>query len=100
MTKAECESCFFFLAQNSIIPTLENANMLLLSKEATDKDRSLKTQLLVTSNDSQETLSGERVWKNNDFFQDLRPDLNLEKKNTRKHFVLYESISFVDCKKL
>ena len=40
--------------------TLENANMLLLSKEATDKDRSLKTQLLVTSNDGQEKLSGEK----------------------------------------
>ena len=43
---------FFFLVQNSINRTLENANMLLLSKEATDKDHSLKTQLLVTSNDS------------------------------------------------
>ena len=55
--RAECESYFFFLAQNSINRTLENANMLLLSKEATDKDRSLKTQLLVTSNDGQEKLS-------------------------------------------
>ena len=44
-------------------------------------DRSLKTQLLVTSNDSQEKLSGEIIWKNNGFFKDLRPDLNLEKKN-------------------
>ena len=51
---------FFFLAQNLINRTLENANMLLLSKEATDKDRSLKTQLLVTSNDGQEKLSGEK----------------------------------------
>ena len=45
---------FFFFAQNSINRTLETANMLLLSKEVTDKDRSLKTQLLVTSNHSQE----------------------------------------------
>ena len=51
---------FFFLAQNSINRTFENANMLLLSKEATDNDRSLKTQLLVTSNDGQEKLSGEK----------------------------------------
>ena len=42
--------------------------MLFLSKEATDKDSSLKTQLLVTSNDSQEKLSGENVWKNNGVF--------------------------------
>ena len=54
--------------QNSINRTLENANMLLLSKEVTDKDCSLKTQLLVSSNDGQEKLSGENVWKNNGFF--------------------------------
>ena len=29
---------------------LEKANMLLLTKEATEKDRSLKTQLLLTTN--------------------------------------------------
>ena len=61
----------FFLAQNSINRTFENANMLLLSKEATDKDCYLKTQLLVTSNDGQEKLSGENVWKNNGFFSRL-----------------------------
>ena len=55
--------------------------MLLLLKEATDNDRFLKTKLLVTSNDSQEKLSSENIWKNNGSFQDLRPDLNLEKKN-------------------
>ena len=63
--------------------------MLLLSKEATDKDRSLKTQLLVISNHSQEKLSGENVWKNNDFFQDLRPDLNLEKKIIPENTLFY-----------
>ena len=41
---------------------LEKANMLLLSKEMTDKDRSMKTQLLIKSNDSsEEKLSGEKV---------------------------------------
>ena len=86
---------FFFLAQNLINHTLENANMLLLSKEATDKDHSLKMQLLVTSNDSQEKLSGENVWKNNSFFQDLRPDLNLEKKNIPENTLFYINQSFL-----
>ena len=63
--------------------------MLLLSKEATDKDCSLKTQLLVTSNHSQEELSGKNVWKNNGFFQDLTPDLNLEKKNIPENTLFY-----------
>ena len=69
--------------------------MLLLSKEATGKDRSLKTQLLVTSNDSQDKLCGERVWKHNGFFQDLRPDLNLEKKNIPENTLLYVNQSLL-----
>ena len=43
--------------------------MMVLSKEMTDKDRSLKTQLLIRSNsDADEKLSGEKVLKNNGFF--------------------------------
>ena len=69
--------------------------MLLLSKEAVDKDRSLKMQVLVTSNDSQDKLCGERVWKNNGFFQDLRPDLNLEKKNIPENTLFYVNQSLL-----
>ena len=68
---------------------------MLLSKEATDKVRSLKTQLLGTSNDSQEKLSGENVWRNNRFFQDLKPDLNLEKKNILENTLFYINQSFL-----
>ena len=38
--------------------------MMLLSKEMTDKDRSLKTQLLITENEGKDIVSGEKVWKN------------------------------------
>ena len=55
--------------------------MMLLSKEMTDKDRSLKTQLLVTENEGKYVLSGEKVWKNNGFFGDIKPEMNLEKVN-------------------
>ena len=34
-------------------------------------------------------MSGEHVWKNNGFFQDLRPDLNLEKKNIPENTLFY-----------
>ena len=95
MTRAERESYFFSIAQNSINHTLADANMLLLSKEATDKDRSLKTQLLVTSNDGQEKFSGENVWKHNGFFQDLRPNLKLEKKNIAENTLFYINQSFL-----
>ena len=53
--------------------------MMFLSKEMSDKERSLKTQLIVSSNSDNEKISGERVWKNDGFFKDLRPDLNIGK---------------------
>ena len=37
--------------------------MLMLTKETTDKDRSLKTQLTISSKSSEEKISGESVEK-------------------------------------
>ena len=54
--------------------------MLTLTKEAANKDRSLKTQLTVSSKISEEKISGERVWRNEGFFKETKPELNLEKK--------------------
>ena len=55
--------------------------MMVLSKEMTDKDRSLKTQLLITENEGKDVLTGEKVWKNNEFFGDIKPEMNIEKVN-------------------
>ena len=44
--------------------------MLALTKEATDKDRSLKTQLTISSKSIKQKISGERVWRNEGFFMD------------------------------
>ena len=63
----------------SDIPKLEKANMLLLSKEMTDKDKSMKTQLLYKP--KEDKLSGEKIWKEDGFFKDVRAELNLEKVN-------------------
>ena len=51
--------------------------------------------MLVISNDSQDKLCGERVWKNNGFFQDLRPDLSLEKKNIPENTLFYVNQSLL-----
>ena len=69
--------------------------MLLLSKEMTDKDRSMKTQLLIRSNTSDEKLSGEKVWKENGFFKDIRPELNLEKVNMSENTLYYVNQAFL-----
>ena len=67
--------------------------MMLLSKEMTDKDRSMKIQLLIKSED--EKLSGERVWKENGFFKDIRPELNLEKVNMPENTLYYVNQAFL-----
>ena len=63
--------------------------MMLLSKEMTDQDRSLKTQLLIRNENSDDRVSGERVWKEDGFFGDIKPDLNLEKKNMPENTLYY-----------
>ena len=70
--------------------------MMVLSKELTDKDRSMKTQLLISSTgNNDEKLSGENVWKNNGFFKDTKPELNLEKVNIPENCLFYVNQSFL-----
>ena len=60
---------------------LEKANMLLLTKEATDKDRSLNTQLVMAT-DSQKKNGkrrGKAIWKNFNYFGDEKTDFNIKK---------------------
>ena len=58
---------------------LENESMLILTKEATNKDRSQKVQLTISSKSSEEKIRGERVGTNEGFLKDTKPELNLEK---------------------
>ena len=62
----------------------------------TDKDRSMKTQLLIRSPQADdEKLSGEKVWKKNGFFHDIRPELNLEKVNMPENSLYYVNQAFL-----
>ena len=69
--------------------------MMLLSKEMTDKDRSMKIQLLIRSNDGDDKLSGEKVWNENGFFKDIRPELNLEKVSMPENSLFYVNQAFI-----
>ena len=67
-----------------------------MSKEVNDKDRSMKTQLLLTSsNNSDEKVSGERVWKENGFFKEIKPEMNIEKANVPENTLLYINQGFI-----
>ena len=46
-------------------------------------------------NESDERLSGERVWSNDGFFKDVRPDLNIEKVNMPQNTLFYVNQSFL-----
>ena len=56
----------------------------------------MKTQLLIRSSASDDQkLSGKKVWKNNGFFKDIRPELNLEKVNIPENCLFYINQSFL-----
>ena len=78
----------------SDIQKLEKANMLLLSKEMTDKDKSMKTQLLYKPK-QEDRLSGEKIWKKDGFFKDVKAQLNLEKANIPENCLLYVNQGFL-----
>ena len=67
--------------------------MLLLSKEMTDKDKSMKTQLLYKVKDQK--FVGERIWKENGFFKDVRAELNLDKVNIPENCFVYVNQGFL-----
>ena len=77
----------------SDIPKLEKANMLLLSKEMTDKDKSMKTQLLYKP--KVDKYLGERIWKEDGFFKDVRAKLNLDKVNIPENCLFYVNQGFL-----
>ena len=78
------------------IPKLEKANMLLFSKEMTDKDRSMKSQLLFKpSKSNDKACSGEKVWKENGFFEDVEAQLNLQKVNIPENCLVYVNQGFL-----
>ena len=69
--------------------------MLLLSKEMTDKDKTMKTQLLFKPKNDDKVCSGEKIWKENGFFQDVSAELNLEKANISENCLLYVNQGFL-----
>ena len=61
---------------------IEKSNMSILSKEMNEKDRSLKTQILIsTTNDlrKNEKTKTEKLLSDNGFFGDERGDFNIFK---------------------
>ena len=84
----------FFIGRNDILQN-QKANMLLMSKEVSDKDRSMKTQLLLTTSGSDEKISGEKVWNANGYFAEVKPEMNIEKVNIPENTLIYINQGFI-----
>ena len=66
----------------------KKASLMLLSKEATNKDTQLKTQLLMSFTDD-DSKSSERIWIDSGFFDDKRAELTIQKANLPENCLCY-----------
>lgn len=82
---------FFYASLNQIAngQMLEKANLLLLTKEVTDKDQSLKHSPSCDRFGKTEKISGEQIWKNLGYFGDEKANFNIEKKNFPENALFY-----------
>ena len=62
--------------------------MMLLIKELNEKDRHLKSQLLLATSDA-EKKSAESIWKENGFFGNPNCDFNIPKKDFSENALCY-----------
>ena len=71
------------------------------SRSDSEKDRSLKTQLLLSTNSqSPEKIIGEAVWKKQGFFSDKRADFNLLKRNFPENTLCYVNQGYLSLVKV
>ena len=59
----------------------KRAPLMLLSKEASNKDTQLKTQLLMSFKDDESKGSSENIWPEPGFFGNQRAELTTQKAN-------------------
>ena len=65
-----------FIAKSNVGNQNKKASMMFLSKEASNKDQQLKTQMLVSFQDD-ESKNTKHVWQESGFFDDHRSDLTI-----------------------
>ena len=63
--------------------------MLYLSKEASTKDQHLKTQMMMTLNDDNDSQKTETIWKSNGSFKEQRTYLTIKKPNFPENTLVY-----------
>ena len=69
-----------FIASSTNQNPIQKANMMFSSKEATNKDLSLKMQMIL-SLDKDDSTNSEKIWKAKGFFGDQKGDSIIKKPN-------------------
>ena len=62
--------------------------MMFLSKDASNKDQQLKTQMMISFQD-EEPKNTEHVWQESGFFDDHQSDLTIPKVNFPENTLIY-----------
>ena len=92
LNKSEIGTSFVCLVQSMASSLLHKSSTIYLSKEATNKDKSLKTQfLLLTGRGDEKSANTEKKWNKPDFLGDQIADFTLIKVNFPKNTLEYTS---------
>ena len=90
LNKSEIGTFFVCLFQSMASSLLHKSNTMYLSKETTNKDKSLKTQLsLSTGTGDEKSADTEKVWDKPGFFGDQVTDFTINKVNFPKNTLKY-----------
>ena len=71
----------FIVKSSGVVSQNKRVTLMLLSKEANTKDTQLKSQLLLSFKDDDQSKGSENIWLQPGFFGEQRADLTLQKTN-------------------
>ena len=77
----------------------KRANLMSLSRESLDSEKSVRSQYTVSSMEvNGEKHSCEKVWKNNGYFGELKTDFTLHKKDFPENCLIYVNQAYISSK--
>ena len=67
----------------------QKANIMCLSKEVSDAERTIRSQIVVADMTDKEKRSSESVWVEDGYFGDINPDFSIHKKDFPENALVY-----------
>ena len=80
-----------------ISPGFKRANLVSMTKAATKNDKNVSTKIAAATfeNDFASAVSGEKVWKNFDYFDAIKSDYSMEKVDFPENTLFYLNQSYL-----